>query len=343
MARGDLLVHTERAAEAEQAYRDALARPAAPAVQAGVAWRLAQCLLQRGKVSEALTLCDSALVPLAGEEDVLRSQIIVVRSQAHLMLSEFDAAVTVAAQACAIADRVAAIMPDVAASVRARGYSVLGITGRMRGQPAEAAGWLARSLEAARTAGLLHALAMISHHRCEQDKATALLEESCALRRRMGDRGGAANTEHSLALVLMSAGQIGQARDLLSRVVEASGEIGERRSLAHYLDSLAMITLVAGDVAAADGYLARAAGIANDIGEPRIRADIGRHQVICRLADIAAATRHAAGMVQSARSRGYTLVEGIAVRIQEAIAAAESGSPPAPDSYPRLIWVGRRD
>src|SRR5699024_10416788 len=57
VARGDLLVHTERAAEAEVAYRNALARPAVPAVRAGVTWRLAQCLLQRGKVSEALAMC----------------------------------------------------------------------------------------------------------------------------------------------------------------------------------------------------------------------------------------------------------------------------------------------
>jgi tetratricopeptide (TPR) repeat protein/transcriptional regulator with XRE-family HTH domain len=438
VARGDLLVHTERAAEAEQAYRDALARPAAPAVRAGVAWRLAQCLLQRGKVSEALALCESALASLAGEEDVLRSQLIVVQSQAHLMLSEFGAAAAVAAQACAIADRVAAIAPDVATSVRARGYGVLGITERMRGQPAAAAGWLTRSLEAARaaklrqmagralfnlaaiahergdiddatrlydealaesqaigdaygTARVLHALAMISHHRCEHDKATALLEESCSLRRRMGDQAGAANTEHSLALVLLSAGQVTHARDMLSRVVEASGGIGERRSLAHYLDSMAMIALVAGDVTAADGYLASAARIAGDIGEPSLRADIGRHQAISRLAagdvaqarrlaaeavtepapaagdggtgggtfadlerfataacvalasgDIAAASRHAAEMSQCARTRGYTLEERIAARIQAAIAAAESGSQPAPDGYPRLIWVGVR-
>jgi ATP/maltotriose-dependent transcriptional regulator MalT/DNA-binding XRE family transcriptional regulator len=432
VARGDLLVHTERAAEAEQAYRDALRRPAAPAVRAGVAWRLAQCLLQRGKVSEALTLCDSALAGLAGDEDVLRSQIVAVRSQAHLMLSEFSAAAAEASEACAIADRVAAITPEVAASVRARGYGVLGITERMRGQPAQAASWLSLSLEAARAAGLrqmagralfnlaaiahergdipeavrlygealaesqpigdaygtarvLHALAMISHHRCEHDKATALLEESCSLRRRMGDQGGAANTEHSLALVLLSAGQVTQARGKLSRVLEASGRIGERRSLAHYLDSMAMIALVAGDPVAADGYLAQAAGIAGDIGEPNLGADIARHQVICRLAagdidpaqglaaaaatepahvaadggtladlerlaaaaclalasgDASAATRHATEMGRCARTRGYTLEERTAARILAAIAAAESGSPPAPDDYPRLMWVG---
>src|SRR5262249_55648311 len=46
IARGDLLVHTERAAEAEDAYREALRRSVPLAVRAEVAWRLAQCLLQ---------------------------------------------------------------------------------------------------------------------------------------------------------------------------------------------------------------------------------------------------------------------------------------------------------
>jgi len=433
MARGDLLVHTERAAEAEQAYRDALRRPAAPGVRAGVAWRLAQCLLQRGKVSEALALCRSAPAGLAGDEDVLRAQLIAVQSQAHLMLSDFGEAAAIAAQACDLANRVAAITPDVATSVRARAYGVLGITARVRGQPAEAAGWLSRSLAAARTAGLgqmagralfnlaamahergdiadatrlyqealdqarpigdaygtarvLHALAMISHHRWEKDKAIALFEESCSLRRKMGDQAGAANSEHSLALVLLSAGQIAQARDMLSRVVEAADGIGERRSLAHYLDSLAMVALVDEDLAAADGYLARAAGVAGDIGEPNVAADVGRHRVISRLAagdipqaqhlaavaaatdaastaagtadlehlavsaclamasgDMTAARRHAGEMEQQARMRGYALDEATAARILTAVAAAESGFPPPPACYPRLIWVFRQD
>ncbi len=432
VARGDLLVHTERAAEAEQAYRDALARPAAPAVQAGVAWRLAQCLLQRGKVNEALALCRSALAGLAGDEDVLRAQIIAVQSQAHLMLSEFDAAAAAAAEACAVADGFAAITPDVAASVRARCYGVLGITERMRGKPGEGASWLTQALAAARTAGLrqlasralfnlaaiahergditdavalydqaqaesqaigdaygtarvLHALAMISHHRAEHGKAMALYEESCSLRRRMGDPAGAANSEHSLALVLLSAGRVKEAADMLSRVVEATGGIGERRSLAYYLDSMAMIALVEADLAAAEGYLSRAAGLADDIGEPNVRANVGRHQIIARLAagdiaqaqrlaavaapqppsaaggggapadlehlamaaclalgsgDTAAARRHAARLADGARARGYTLEERTAARIQAAVAAAESGSPPPPRGYPRLLWVG---
>jgi len=325
--------------------------------------------------------------------------------QAHLMLSEFDAAAAVAAEACATADRVAAITPDVAVSVRARGYGVLGIIARMRGQLEDAADWLTRSLTAARAAGLrqqvgralfnlaaiaqeglydealatsqpigdaygtaraLHALAMIRHHRGEQDKAVALLEESIALRRRIGDQAGAANSEHSLALKLLSAGQVGQARDMLTRVLEAAGDLGERRSLAHYIDSMAMISLVAGDLPAAGLHLARAGEIAGSIGEPSLLADIARHQVIARLAagDVAAARRLAAGLAggagtlanmehlavaacvalasgdadaaiaaaaeleRCARAAGSTLEEGTAERIRAAVAGAERGTAP---------------
>ena len=92
ITRGDLLLHTERAGEAEEAYRDALARPAPPVVRAEAAWRLAQSLLQRGRVPEALELCRATASGLTGDEEVLRAQLGVVRSRAHLMLSEFGEA-----------------------------------------------------------------------------------------------------------------------------------------------------------------------------------------------------------------------------------------------------------
>jgi hypothetical protein len=95
-ARGDLLLHTQRAAEAEDAYRKALACPASPAVRARVAWRLGQCLLQRGNVDEALALCCGAAAGLDGDETVLRAHLMAVQSQAHLMLSEFGAAASAA-------------------------------------------------------------------------------------------------------------------------------------------------------------------------------------------------------------------------------------------------------
>jgi len=56
-----------------------------------------------------------------------------------------------------------------------------------------------------------------------------------------------------------------------------------------------------------------------------------------------AARRHAGEMEQQARMRGYALDEATAARILTAVAAAESGFPPPPACYPRLIWVFRQD
>jgi len=250
VARGDLLVHTERAAEAEEAYRDALARPAASAVRAGVAWRLAQCLLQRGKVGEALTLCRSALAGLAGDEDVLRAQIIAVQSQAHLMLSEFGAAAEAAGQAAAIADRVVAITPDIAASVRGRCYGVLGITERMRGNPAAAASWLTRSLAAARAAGLRQLasrarfnLAAIAHERGDFTEAIGLYEEALAESQAIGDAYGTARVLHSLGMISHHRAEHEKAIALYEESCSLRRRMGDQAGAANSEHSLALVLL----------------------------------------------------------------------------------------------------
>jgi tetratricopeptide (TPR) repeat protein/transcriptional regulator with XRE-family HTH domain len=276
VARGDLLVHTERAAEAEQAYRDALELPAAPGVRAGVAWRLAQCLLQRGKVGEALVLCRSALDGLAGDEDVLRAQLIAVQSQAHLMLSEFGAAATVAAQACAIADRVAQITPDVATSVRARAYSVLGITARMRGQPEEAAGWLTRSLEAAKAARLgqmagraLFNLAAIAQERGDLTDATRLYNEALAQSQPIGDAYGTARMLHSLAQISQHRSEHDKAMALLEESCSLRRRMGDQAGAANSEHALALVLLSAGEVTRARDMVSRVIDASGGIGERR--------------------------------------------------------------------------
>ena len=123
----------------------------------------------------------------------------------------------------------------------------------------------------------------------------ALFLESVALRRRLGDAQGAANSEHSYAHVLLSLGRTADARKLLEAALRATADLGERRSRGHYLDSLGMIALVDGDVAAADGHLAEAGAIAAAIDEPRLRAAVGLHRTLAHLArgDLAAARRSA--------------------------------------------------
>jgi hypothetical protein len=143
----------------------------------------------------------------------------------------------------------------------------------------------------------------------------ALFRESVALRRRLGDVQGAANSEHSYAHVLLSLGRTGEARELLETALRTTADLGERRSRGHYLDSLGMVALVRGDVAAADGYLAEAGDIAEAIDEPGLLAVVEVHRTLAHLArgDLAAVRRMAG-----------PLGNGMAV-------AAPGGTAPEPD------------
>jgi tetratricopeptide (TPR) repeat protein/transcriptional regulator with XRE-family HTH domain len=323
IARGDLLVHTERAAEAEAAYREALRRSVPLAVRAEVAWRLAQCLLQRGQVREALALCQDAAAELGEGEDVLRAHLAAVQSGAHLMLSEFAAAVTMAQQACSIADRIEAVTPGIATSVRARAYSVLGITARLRGDRQEAAQWLDRAVTAARASGMREAagralfnLGAIAYEGGELGRAELLYEEALTEARTIGDgygaarvlhalgiiqknRGateralelfeescdldGVANSQHGCALVQLCLGRVAEARATISAVLVASEDLGERRSRAHFLDSAAMIALVEGDLGGAWRFIAEAAEAAAGMAEPSLLTDICLHRALAGL------------------------------------------------------------
>jgi tetratricopeptide (TPR) repeat protein len=162
---------------------------------------------------------------------------------------------------------------------------------------------------------VLHSLGKIHFHRCAADEAMALFLESIALRRRLGDPQGAANSEHSYAHVLLSLGRTAEARERLETALRTTADLGERRSRGHYLDSLGMVALVHGDVAAADGYLAEAGDIAEAIDEPGLRAAVEVHRALAHLArgDLAAV-------------RGMTGPVGSGTAV-----AAPGGTPPEPN------------
>jgi tetratricopeptide (TPR) repeat protein len=279
IARGDLLVHTERAAEAEDAYREALRRAVPFAVRAEVAWRLAQCLLQRGQVREALALCRDAAAELGEGEDVLRAHLAAVQSAAHLMLSEFAAAETMAQQACSIADRIEAITPGIATSVRARAYSVLGITARLRGDREEAAQWLDRAVTAARASGMREAagralfnLGAIAYEGGELGRAELLYEEALAEARTIGDGYGAARVLHALGIIQKNRGATERALELFEESCALKQRIGDLDGVANSQHGCALVQLCLGRVAEARATISAVLVASEDLGERRSRA-----------------------------------------------------------------------
>jgi len=122
-----------------------------------------------------------------------------------------------------------------------------------------------------------------------------LFEESCALKQRIGDLDGVANSQHACALVQLCLGLVAEARATITAVLAASEHLGERRSRAHFLDSAAMIALVEGDLGGAWRFIAEAAEAATGMAEPSLLAGAALHRALAALSagDIPAAQRDA--------------------------------------------------
>jgi tetratricopeptide (TPR) repeat protein len=339
ISRGDLLAHTERAAEAEDAYREALRRSVPPAVRAEVAWRLAQCLLQRGQVREGLALCRDAAAELGEGEDVLRAHLAAVQSAAHLMLSEFAAAVTMAQAACSIADRIAVITPGIATSVRARAYSILGITARLRGDRAEAVRWLEAAVAAARASGLREAagralfnLGAITYESGDMDGAELLYEEALAEARTIADGYSAARVLHALGIIQKNRGAAERALELFEESCALKQRIGDLDGAAASEHSRALVQLCLGRVAEARATMAAVLAASEDLGERRSRAYFLDSAAMIALVDgdlaaarrfIAEAAEAAAGMAEPSLLTGIALHRALAGLLAGDTAAAQ--------------------
>ena len=278
VVRGDLLVHTERAGEAEESYRDALARPAPAAVRAGVAWRLAQCLLQRAQVPEALELCRTAAASLTDDDSVLHAQLATVRSQAHLMLSEFDQASAMATRALDLADSVAPVTPVVAAGVKCRAFGILGIVARLRGQADEAGRMLRLSLAAARAgrhrdmAGrALFNLGAVAHEHGELDRAEQLYAAALDEMRQVGDGFGTARVLHSLGKIHFHRCAADEAMALFLESVALRRRLGDAQGAANSEHSYAHVLLSLGRTAEARSLLEATLAVTAELGERRSR------------------------------------------------------------------------
>jgi ATP/maltotriose-dependent transcriptional regulator MalT len=339
IARGDLLVHTERAAEAEDAYREALRRSVPLAVRAEVAWRLGQCLLQRGQVREALALCRGAAAELGEGEDVLRAHLAAVQSAAHLMLSEFAAAETMAQAACAIADRIEAVTPGIATSVRARAYSVLGITARLRGDREEAARWLEAAVTAARASGMREAagralfnLGAIAYEGGELGSADLLYEEALAEARTIGDGYGAARVLHALGIIQKNHGETERALELFEESCALKQRIGDLDGVANSQHGRALVQLCLGRVAEARATMSAVLAASEDLGERRSRAHFLDSAAMIALVEgnlgaarrfLADADEAAAGMAEPSLLAGIALHQALAGLLAGDIAAAQ--------------------
>jgi ATP/maltotriose-dependent transcriptional regulator MalT len=279
VARGDLLVHTDRAGEAEEAYREAFVRPAPATVRGQVGWRLANVLLERGGVAEALELCRAAATGLTDADVVLVGQLAAVECRAHLMLSDHDTALLVGRRALELAETIRPVSPRVAAEVAARAHAVLGVVRRLRRETAPALRHLASSVAAARMAGLPQLAARSTFNigalRFEQgelDDATHIFTDLLPDMRARGDSYGAGRVLHAMGVIRLNQGDPAAALGLLAEAADTKRRLGDLAGAGTSEHSTALALLALGRVADARQLVDRVLTGSTTSGERWARA-----------------------------------------------------------------------
>lgn len=253
---GDLLVNTARAGEAETSYRESFALAiqlrldAIP--QARLAWKLAQCLLQRGQAAEALELCQSASKTLQSAERALLAQLAAVQGRAQLVLSNFDEAAGLSQEALDLADQFAWPLPILGERVRAQAHSTLGIVAHIRRNHEEALKHLQQAVEIARTAGMrfieyrsLSNLAGIFFETGDLEVALQSYQEAADGLRLMGDQFALARVLHNMASILYARGELPPALEHIEQSLEIKRQLGDLQGMmsSEGLHVLVLLTL----------------------------------------------------------------------------------------------------
>jgi ATP/maltotriose-dependent transcriptional regulator MalT/DNA-binding XRE family transcriptional regulator len=277
LLRGDLLMNTVRAGEAEAAYREALVLSRTAPLRAQVAWRLAESQLQRGQVAEALELCRRSAADLAPTDTLLLAQLAASEGRAYLMLSQYDDAIGAGERAAALAGQLRTVVPREAAEVRARALATLGIVARLRRQP-EAFASLRRAVTAAREAGLhelanrcLYNIGALRFELGHLEAALEVFDEVLAEMQAVGDSYGVARVLHAVAQVQRCGGDLEAALATLDRACTMKRELGDVLGLASSENSRAYLLMSLGRVAEARTLVEWILAETADMGEQWVR------------------------------------------------------------------------
>ena len=127
-----------------------------------------------------------------------------------------------------------------------------------------------RTLEFTRT---LSAAGILAWHQTDYRAAHALLEQSLAISRELGDRGGTASSLNNLGNVAIEQGDYPAARKLYEDSLSIRRELGDRRSMAGVLGNLGIVAYEQGDLTAAQALSEEALAISRELGDQGRVAD----------------------------------------------------------------------
>jgi len=262
--RGDLLANTVRVADAEAAYRQAMAAAEGPR-RTGIAARLAQILIQCGDAGEAVRLCREAVATVEATDRLQLAQLGATTSQAQNRLSNYDEAIDEAERALELAGRAVGAPAQAVAEVQARARLALGQATRIRRRLDAAVEHLLHAVDAAGRAGrpglvsqARHLLAVVYFEQGEMDAAASLFTEVLASFRQLGDGYGAAR-------VLLALTQVFLNQSALDRALETTTQAGEIRTRLGDLPGVANANCVRAEVLLAHGRVDEARDLIEEV------------------------------------------------------------------------------
>ncbi len=286
---GDVLLNSVRLAEAEASYRQALAlAEAQPVVWASLAARLTQCIIQGGRMAEALALGEQVAARLAAEAKpptVLLAELAAVTCRAQMNLSRYAEAEATARQALALADECAPYAPRAADAVRARAKRALGWLTYTRQPDPEGGSAAALALYQQARAAAYRAevnwvanacsinIAILQYERGELAAARASFNEAWQQAQAVADDHLATSAEHNLAGLDYLRGDTAAALAHTQAVIAAYERIDNQSELAAAREQLAAIYIASGQFGQARAALdqTRRYHAQNTAGSPRDR------------------------------------------------------------------------
>jgi tetratricopeptide (TPR) repeat protein len=278
VTRGDVLLNTARAAEAEANFREAM-ELATGAVRTTLIYRLAVSLTQRGRAAEALAMVQEAYADLPPQHMLIRAQLKLVEGGALVGLSRLSEAEQANLETLALADQLVMAMPLMAASIRARANNTLGAINAIFQRHQEALGYWKAAVETARLAGI-----RVLEHRCQGNIANLLFEtgdldgsaEACNAAieglQSIGDLHAASKFVHLKGCLLYIGGEMEEALPVMEEACQIKQQVGDRNGLVMSLNQQAKILLALDRIDEMRPVVAQAVSAVEQLGDHRMRA-----------------------------------------------------------------------
>jgi tetratricopeptide (TPR) repeat protein len=275
--RGDALLNTARADEAERDYRRA-SDLAVGAVRANLIHRLCACLAQRGKAAEAAAMAEQALNELPPHLTLIRAQLRVVEAGALMNLARLAEAEVSARAAIEAATTLATSTPLASASIRARANNQLGALHAIRQELTAAVGHWRATIETARLAGLRMLeyyaqgnIANASFEAGDLPAAQAACDAAIEGLRAIDDQVGLSRFVHLNAVLAFVREDLPAAIAHAEEAIVIKTRTGDIASLALSRAQLGRTLLVQGRFSAAREALNNALVEADGVGNQRVR------------------------------------------------------------------------